>query len=984
MFKKKPIYIIGIVLFTLILIADLVIYFIPAGGGMGSRLSFNGENFNAEDFQGEMPEDFSMPENGEIPEDFGEGRPQNGEMPQGFGGGKFNGEMPEGFNLDNFGGQRPQGEKSDGEGDAEKADREETAGENGEANESPEMLKGFNAGGFDSGRGGNGALATLRKAFIPILIICVLGNGFCIFMLICVKKKEKNDEIDDDNNENDINDDNNDTTQHPDSEESDAVRHKRDKINTVLSVVAVGLVLAVIISSLASGGNTSELIAENEILENEATVNNIASTFSGSGTLQSSDAEAIEIPSSVTVTSYTVKNGQLVEKGDVIAKVDKKSVQNAIYETQKLIDKMDEEIADEKNDTLSSTITVRADGRVKAIYAKEGESVSSAMYDNGALIVISLGGSMSVEFTTDSDVKTGEKVYVTLSDGKKIEGKVQQIKNKKVTVTVTDNGTSLNDDVTVSSQGGTTLGKGKLYVSSPLNVTSYVGTVKSIHVSVGDKVNVGNKLITLTDTQNKARYQHLLRERENLTELISNLSQMYKDGTVKANQSGFVSQLNDDIAYTENEKNNSEEATAESVAYSGLSNSSSLIKPLTLSVSPFVTGTESTSSEETTQVSPETTQSSEQPPQPSAQPTMPDNDSSKPQIGQGASNTTSNKNQYKDGKYAGVVTKISYGAILVNISDKDMTDKTISDLEALIDAVFNTSVQYTPNSQIPVYEYKNGKPSKSSVGAIQTGDKVYIHIINGDVSRIDFIANTKTPTQTQGNNSTQNTVPNNDFAQGIPQDSSNSGNFSDKGFTNGNFAGGSMQIPSMDSGVLGQQAVTEEEEATYIVATSSLCAITPNETMSVKISVDELDVSSLEVGQTANITLDALPGQSIKGTVKKLSAVGLSEDGGGTKYTATITVSRIEEMLDGMNATIIIETSNIENTLTIPAAAVCEDGNRTFVYTAVGNGATELKAPVDVITGVSDGTNIEVLEGLSEGDTVYYSYADSVTYSIGK
>ncbi len=965
MFKKKPIYIAGIVFFSLILIADLVIYFIPAGGGMGTRPSFNGEDFNAEDFQGEIPEDFSTPENGEMPEGFT--MPENGERPQGFGGGSFNGEMPEDFSPpEGFNGQRPNNNSNDS------SDTDEVTGENGET---PQMPENFDRSNFKGGRANSGALGALRKAFVPILIIGLLGDAVCIFMLIRIKKREKsnsisgnNEAVDDDESDGETTDENN-------------GKPKRDKTNTILSVVAVGLVLAVIISSLASGGNTSEMVAEKEILENQATLNNIASTFSGSGTLQSSEAEAIEIPSSVTVTSYTVKNGQSVKKGDVIAKVDKKSVQNAIYETQKLIDEMDEEIRDVKSDTVSSTITARADGRIKAIYAKTGESVSSAMYDNEALIVISLGSSMSVDVSTEKSVKTGQTVSVALSDGEKIEGKIQQVKNNKITVTVTDDGTEINDTVTVSSQNGTTLGKGKLYVSSPLKVTGYAGTVKSIHVSIGDKVSSGDKLLTVENTQDKSRYQQLLHEREELTELVSLLSQMYKDGTAKAAANGVISQLSNDIGYTELEKANDAGTEASSASYNSNSDSSSLIGPMSLSVSPSKMITQLTASTDTNILNNETTQTiTESATQPTQQPTLPDNGKNEPPTEQGEEPNFPSQTQQKDGKYAGTVTKISYGAMYININQTDMTDKDISSLEGLKESSFNIPMQYKPDSQIPVNMYKDGKAVKSSVSAIQSGDKVYIYVKDGVVTQIDYIAGTQKNDQTQGSypntDSNQNTLPEMNFSEGTSQDNTNT-----ESLPSGSFTGGNIQMPS-GSGLFGQQAVTdeEEEEATYIVEKKTLYAITPAETMSIKVSVDELDILALKEGQTANITLDSLPGQSIKGTVKKLAAVGSAEDGGGTKYTATITVPRIDEMLDGMNASIVIETSTQKNVLTIPAAAVYEEGNRTFVYTSADSGEKELKNPVDITTGASDGTNIEVLEGLAEGDTIYYNYADSVTY----
>ena len=64
----------------------------------------------------------------------------------------------------------------------------------------------------------------------------------------------------------------------------------------------------------------------------------------------------------------------------------------------------------------------------------------------------------------------------------------------------------------------------------------------------------------------------------------------------------------------------------------------------------------------------------------------------------------------------------------------------------------------------------------------------------------------------------------------------------------------------------------------------------------------------------------------------------------------------------------------------MPLAALVEDGTRTLVYTAYNEETDELLSPVEVQTGVSDGTDVEILSGLSVGDTFYYRYADEVSY----
>ena len=50
----------------------------------------------------------------------------------------------------------------------------------------------------------------------------------------------------------------------------------------------------------------------------------------------------------------------------------------------------------------------------------------------------------------------------------------------------------------------------------------------------------------------------------------------------------------------------------------------------------------------------------------------------------------------------------------------------------------------------------------------------------------------------------------------------------------------------------------------------------------------------------------------------------------------------------------------------------------TCVYTALDSETGEPASPVMVTTGVSDGETVEILSGLNQGDTIYYSYYDTL------
>ncbi|MDR0381071.1 MAG: efflux RND transporter periplasmic adaptor subunit [Oscillospiraceae bacterium] len=103
------------------------------------------------------------------------------------------------------------------------------------------------------------------------------------------------------------------------------------------------------------------------------------------------------------------------------------------------------------------------------------------------------------------------------------------------------------------------------------------------------------------------------------------------------------------------------------------------------------------------------------------------------------------------------------------------------------------------------------------------------------------------------------------------------------------------------------------------------------------ISVDELDISRVEVGQTVEVTADALPGSVFMGAVDSISMLGVTQNG-VTTYPVKVVVKDHKGLLPGMNVTGAILFESAENVLRVPAAAVIR-GN--FVLLKLAEGQTE-------------------------------------------
>ena len=181
----------------------------------------------------------------------------------------------------------------------------------------------------------------------------------------------------------------------------------------------------------------------------------------------------------------------------------------------------------------------------------------------------------------------------------------------------------------------------------------------------------------------------------------------------------------------------------------------------------------------------------------------------------------------------------------------------------------------------------------------------------------------------------------------------------------------------------GTGGMVEQEPAfeLYGLEMAQIAAVTPQDTMTLDITVDELDIKSLQVGMTAQVKIDALGGEKYTAAITEIGNTG-TNNGGNSKYTVELTMERAENMLSGMNAAATIVLSATGDVLTIPADALVEQGNQTIVYTGFDEETETLLDPVTVKVGSSDGETVEILEGLGNGQTYYYAYYDTLEISF--
>ena len=132
-------------------------------------------------------------------------------------------------------------------------------------------------------------------------------------------------------------------------------------------------------------------------------------------------------------------------------------------------------------------------------------------------------------------------------------------------------------------------------------------------------------------------------------------------------------------------------------------------------------------------------------------------------------------------------------------------------------------------------------------------------------------------------------------------------------------------------------------------------------------NIDETEVGRLHVGLPVRITVGALQDVHFDAALEYISPKA-TESGGTNLFEikASVSVPDSITIRSGYSANAEIVLQQVQDVLTLPESAIQYEGEQTYVF--VLEGADYVRR--DVVTGLSDGVNIEIKEGLKEGETV--------------
>ncbi len=181
------------------------------------------------------------------------------------------------------------------------------------------------------------------------------------------------------------------------------------------------------------------------------------------------------------------------------------------------------------------------------------------------------------------------------------------------------------------------------------------------------------------------------------------------------------------------------------------------------------------------------------------------------------------------------------------------------------------------------------------------------------------------------------------------------------------------QIKAPISGTVVRKNVKAGDKIDNTNSSTELAVIYDMSLLKFEMSVDELDINKVEVGQSVSVTADAIMGKVYQGQITNVSINGTTSNG-VTTYPITVEITEFDDdLLPGMNIDATVVVSEVKDVLAVPVGAV-NRGNRVFVKGEKENDkdmAPEGYKTVEVVTGISNDSFIEIKEGLKAGDVVY-------------
>jgi len=191
----------------------------------------------------------------------------------------------------------------------------------------------------------------------------------------------------------------------------------------------------------------------------------------------------------------------------------------------------------------------------------------------------------------------------------------------------------------------------------------------------------------------------------------------------------------------------------------------------------------------------------------------------------------------------------------------------------------------------------------------------------------------------------------------------------------------------------GEVTVVNNKVGDQLNGSAVICEIVNYNKLQLDIQVDEMDILKVKTGQTADITVDALPKEKFQGEVIDIAKEGESKNG-VSLYSVTLQINKPGEIKAGMSARAEIIVENKTNVVVVPIEAVQQRQGKSFVLVDDGTSKQEpastsevrqttgIQTPGsmrEVTIGIQNETYAEIVSGLKAGENVMIPNAAAAT-----
>ncbi|NLK08311.1 MAG: efflux RND transporter periplasmic adaptor subunit [Firmicutes bacterium] len=165
------------------------------------------------------------------------------------------------------------------------------------------------------------------------------------------------------------------------------------------------------------------------------------------------------------------------------------------------------------------------------------------------------------------------------------------------------------------------------------------------------------------------------------------------------------------------------------------------------------------------------------------------------------------------------------------------------------------------------------------------------------------------------------------------------------------------------TGLIAESSVQEDE---WVSSGTPIMRLLDTSRLFLNVSVDEIDVRYVDIEQSALVSIDAYPEVQLLGRVVEIGIVPESQ---GQIVVFPVKIEIVDpdpRVRVGMSGEAEIVIQKAENAIIIPFEAVVEEQGTSSVNVVKGDDYETIQ----VITGLTDGFSVEIVEGLNEGDEI--------------